>query len=178
MCCCWQSYIWRLSCYKCTKSRVVENYYEDKENFLNKLSISCCFLTHLFCWPFHICYLCDKINFEPSEKQFQKDAVIEENSNDAANSEDIQIEHEVNEKYAEDQRENTENEVEIVVEQPQLSTPTKFHYTNKFYKSFLYIAIEGKEETSDNNKAEFYFWIKIPFNFNIDLDDKRDPDLF
>lgn len=62
--------------------------------------------------------------------------------------------------------------------------PTKFHYTNKYFQSFLYIAIESKDVSvpsrgdGEVNDTEFYFWIKIPFNFNIDLDEKKDLDLF
>ena len=69
------------------------------------------------------------------------------------------------------------------LENVTIHQPTKFHYTNKYFQSFLYIAIESRVVTAEDvnreeGADEFYFWIKIPFNFNIDLDDHKDLDLY
>ena len=186
LCCCWHSYIWRLLCYKCTRSSIIESYYEDKQNLSNKLSISCCFLTHLFCWPFHICYICDKLNFQPKEEFFDEEEQAGKNDWDkkgATNKEfvlsvidPVCSGDQLNDNITEGKKTNPENNT-VTIQQPY-KVRTKFHYTNTFFKSFLYIAIEGKEESKvENANEEFYFWIKIPFNFNIDLDDRKDPDL-
>lgn len=197
LCCCWQSYVWRLVCYHCTRSSVIENYYENKDNVSNKLSMSCCFMTHLFCWPFHLCYFYDRINFKKdeeityeietdnfnnfnNEKFDQNDYKVASN---ATNSEefsveinDLEISH-VDENSGNEPQEVNNSEGIIITEQPLINGIPKFHYTNKYFKSFLYIAIEGKAESSGDENKEFYFWIKIPFYFNIDLDDNRDSDL-
>ena len=147
-CCCWTSYIWRLVCYKCAKSSIHDRYYANKNQLENRLAFACYLTTHVCCWPFFLCYFYDKKNYEP---------YLEYTSSNS-------------------QETPTENTTTVTTVQP-----TRFHYTNTFYESFLYIVLEARQtanQMSQNEENPFYFWIKIPFNFNIDLDSKKDPDLY
>lgn len=215
-CCCWQSYIWRLICYKCTNDTIIGNYQEKKSSFSEKICVSCCFFSNICCWPFHLCYLCDRKNYEkhdileslsissssststrqpttdgldhpslqPTKTGIDNLCIDQIGTFDQSleiNPNDIQIEND--DQNFQNSYKNSENGNESVHESVNENDivvtrqPTKFYYTNKFFKSFLYIAIESKVESASNDNDEFYFWIKIPFNFNIDLDNKNNLNL-
>lgn len=158
--------------------------------------MSCCLFAHICCWPYYLCYVCDIRNFLPrpdiskpessidqvKEKQFE---TITEEPASVIGMDDVSIDQtsigEKSEELADETVIEIASTLNDQINESQLvhtKQPTKFHYTNKYFKSYLYIAIESKVETSSEQNNEFYFWIKIPFNFNIDLDQKRDQDLF
>lgn len=157
--------------------------------------MSCCLFAHLFCWPCYLCYICDIKNFLPIPETDKQEPVqvnednksfeaITEEPASVLGMEDIRIDQSNMEEKSEEFGDETVVEIESIQNEQindsqfvHTKQPTKFHYTNKYFKSYLYIAIESKVETSLEENNEFYFWIKIPFNFNIDLDDKRDQDL-
>ena len=141
-CCCCLSYMWRLVCYRCTKTSVLDRYDKDSDNLGNQLACACFILTHILCCPCFMCYTCDRSNF--------KSQVIS-------------------------QIVPSKTDVQGLSLHTVTLQPTKFHFNKKYYKSSVYVAIEATAELTNET---FLFWIKLPFHFNLEVEDQRDPDLY
>ncbi len=106
-------------------------------------------LTHCCCCFFFFCYYYDKRNFETR---------VSSMSGPAAEFHDGQA-------------------TLTRVTQPKPTRP--FHYDNRFFNATVYAAVEVRPADSiANHKNMSLFWIKLPFDYNVNVESTEDPDLY